>query len=65
MPLVDSASILRRFKQQQFSDNFIWESLLDGTTLKTLHGYLVKLLKLVKQAEKQQKDLDLSAYKET
>jgi len=61
-PLVDSAYILRRLKKQQFSDNLVFEGLLDRNVLQSLYKILVKMLDLIATKEKARKDADFQAF---
>ena len=47
-PLVDSAYLIRRFKKQKFSDNLVFEGLIDRRTLQNLYSIVVEMIKQLK-----------------
>ena len=63
-PLVDSAYLIRRLKKQKFSDNLIFEGLLDRKVLQNLYSILTSILTLLKQKALANKAKDFTAYSE-
>lgn len=51
-PLVDSAYVLRRLKKQKFSENLVFEGLLDRSVIQNLYGILSEMLQESKKMEK-------------
>ena len=47
-PLVDSAYMIRRMKKQKFSDNLVFEGLLDRRVLQSLYTILTSTLTVMK-----------------
>lgn len=63
-PLVDSAYLVRRMKKSKFSENLVFEGLLDRHVLDKLYNIVVKILKLIKQKSHAQRDRDHPSYAE-
>ena len=51
-PLVDSAYVLRRLKKQKFSENLVFEGLLDRSVIQNLYRILSEMLQESKKMEK-------------
>ena len=63
-PLVDSATLLRKFKKQDFGKNLLWECLLDRKVLQSLIQILEELLEAQEALETHRREREFGEYSE-